>query len=85
LNGEEVETMAQQEEFEMKSFPMLDKYEVFFGKDLEGYFYMIQDVTTAQIVDVKGSLTYRELMAAMGCALEPSELEAFSAQVFSLA
>ena len=85
MSGEGVVTMAQPEPFEMKSFPMLDCYEVFFGRDVEGFFYVIQDVATGAVVDTKGSLTHGELMAAMGCALEPTELEAFEQQVFSLA
>ena len=70
--------------FQVKKFTVLNRYEIHFGKEAQGFFYEIEDLGTHAILDVKDSLTEGELLDAVGCALESSQLFDFQQLIHSL-
>ena len=71
--------------FGVRGFQVLDRYEIRFGKDVQGFFlYEIEDLETFGIVDAKDGLTEEEFLRAIGCALDPFELLKFQQLVHSL-
>ena len=71
--------------FEVGKYRFLDRYEIHFGRDSDGFFYEIQDLETFFVVDVKNGLSEEEFLKAMGCALDPLELSQFQQLVQSIA
>ncbi len=71
--------------FEVGKYRFLDRYEIHFGRDSDGFFYEIQDLETFFVVDVKSGLSEEEFLKAMGCALDPLELSQFQQLVQSIA
>ena len=71
--------------FGVGSFKVLDRYEIRFGKDGQGFFlYEIEDLETLATVDAKDGLTEGEFIGAVGCALDPFQLLEFQRIVESL-
>jgi hypothetical protein len=70
--------------FQVKRFTVLDRYEIRFGRDSQGFFYEIEDMGTHALLDMKDGLTEGEFLGAVGSALEPDQLWDFQALVHSL-
>ncbi len=70
--------------FKLVSFPIMGNFEIHVGKNLQGYFYEIQDLDHLQTVDVKDNLTESLLFESVACALSPSSKPEFLTLIHSL-
>ena len=71
--------------FTVRKFRFLERYEVHFGRDGEGfYLYEVEDLETLETVDAKDGLTEEELLGAVGCPMTIGEFTEFKRLVTSL-
>jgi hypothetical protein len=77
--------MAQTRAVQVKKFTVLERYEIHFGREGQGFFYEVEDMENHVVLDSKDGLTEGEFLAAIGCALEDAQLEGFQELVRSLA